>query len=307
MHKKNNFQQMKKLFISIVILICYVNLSHSQQWMTNLDIAQKLALDQNKMVLMVWEGTTKYPYPVLVQDSKGRTLIVEDLFTDETLSPLIWEYFVPVIVSENRYPDLLKEIKGKRNLRYMDKFEDDSIKIMDANGTIINTSSFPEYTDITKLINTYALSTEFIAPELRGYKKEADFYSAYYLASKYLDYSLYTNRQIRSEIIDVSYIYLNEAKTLIEGKNDEESAILRQRAELFEIKKHLILKRPKKALRLLKRMDAETIENNNRPFVAFLYFTAYSITKNREDAAVWRSEMSTVNLRKAQMIINLNN
>ena len=82
---------MKNLFVKFVILLFTVNLSYSQAWMTSLDIAQKLATVQNKMVLMVWEETTKYPYPVLVKDDKGRTLFVNNLFEDEDLSPLIWE------------------------------------------------------------------------------------------------------------------------------------------------------------------------------------------------------------------------
>lgn len=298
---------MKKLFISLVLLFSIFSSVNGQEWMTNLDIAQKLALDQNKMVLMVWEETTKYPYPVLVNDSQGRTLIVDDLFTDENLSPLIWKNFVPVIVSENRYPDLLKDIKGRRKLSYVGKFEDDSIKIMDANGIILNTSvSTENYTNITKIINSYGFNTQFISQELRSYKNDRDFYAAFYLASKYLDFSLYVNGKIRSEIIDVSDIYLDEAKALIARKVEEDSAVLMQRVQLLEIQKFLILKRPKKVLRVLKKMDAEAIENSNKSLVAFLYFTAYSILQEQKEAAVWKGEMSAVNTRKAQMIINLN-
>lgn len=299
---------MKNLFIKFLVLIFAVNLSYSQKWMTNLDIAQNLALAQNKMVLMVWEETTKYPYPVVVQDDKGRTLLIEDLFTDEYLSPLIWKNFVPVIVSENRYNDFYKEIKDKRKQSYIDKFNDDSIKIMDANGIILNTSGFSEnLTDITYLINTYALNTQFLTNELRGFKDKKDFYSAYYLASKYLDFALYANNRIRSEIIEVSDIYLKEAINLIDSNTQEENAILMQRASLLDIQKFLILEKPKKVLRQLKRMNAESIDNNNKPLVSFLYFTAYSILKDQKEAAVWKDDVSVVNLRKAQMIINLNN
>ena len=131
---------MKNKTLKTIFLLFIVNFSFSQEWMTSLDIAQKLALVQNKMVLMVWEESTKYPYPVLVNNDKGRTILIENLFEDENISPLIWEYFVPVIVSENEYEDLYYAVKGKRNQRYMDKLNDESIKIMDINVNIIKAS-----------------------------------------------------------------------------------------------------------------------------------------------------------------------
>jgi hypothetical protein len=223
------------------------------------------------------------------------------------MSPLIWKNFVPVIVSESMYADLYKEIKDKRKQSYIDKFNDDSIKIMDANGVILNASDFSEnFINISILTQKYALNTQFITNELRGYKNKKDFYSAYYLASKYLDFSLYVDKRIRSEIIDVSDIYLKEAITLIDSKTEEENTVLKQRAALLEIQKYLILERPKKVLRQLKKMDVESMNNSNKPFASFLYFTAYSILKDQKKAAAWKDKLSLVDLKKAQMILNLN-
>jgi len=298
---------MKNLFVKFVILLFTVNLSYSQAWMTSLDIAQKLATVQNKMVLMVWEETTKYPYPVLVKDDKGRTLFVNNLFEDEDLSPLIWEHFVPVIVSEDQYADLYLKIKGKRKKNYIDKFNDDSIKIMDINGNILNVPDFSEdYPNITELIKTYALNTKFLALELLGFKKEKSFYSAYYLASKYIDFALYADEKIRPELINLANIYLDEALTLLENDISEDKLSLKQRVELLKIQEYLILKRPKKLLRQLKKIDPENVDDTNKTFVAFLYYTAYSILEDESNIEVWKSKVSLVNLKKAQMIINLN-
>ena len=177
---------MKNLFIKFLFLFFIINVSHAQAWMTNLDIAQKLALSQNKMVLMVWEDTTDYKYQVVVNNEKGNTVFVQNLFENEEVSPLIWDYFVPVIVNEFEYADLYEKIKDKQSQKYIDKFNDDSIKIMDVNGNILNVSNQPEgYQNITKIILDYGLNTEFVSPELNGYNDKSDFYSAYYLASKY--------------------------------------------------------------------------------------------------------------------------
>ena len=298
---------MKNLIIRASLIFFTVNLSYSQEWMTSLEIAQKLALMQNKTVLMVWEEATKYPYLVYVDDEKGGTIVIGNLFEDEKISQLIWENFVPVIVSESQHASLYKKVKGKRKQRYIDKFNDDSIKIMDANGNIINTSYVTEdYLDIAKLIENYALNTQLVTLELEAYKKEKNFYSAYYLASKYLDLSVYVNEAIRSEIIDLSNIYLDEAVGFLEIEATEDKSTLKQRAELLKIQEYLILNRPKRVLRELKKMDAENIESTNEALVNFLYYTAYSILKDEKNIELWKTKVSLLNLKKAQMIININ-
>ncbi|EPR74920.1 hypothetical protein ADIWIN_0007 [Winogradskyella psychrotolerans RS-3] len=275
--------------------------------MTNLDIAQNLAITQNKMVLMVWEESTQYPYGVLANDDTGKTVFIENLFESEILSPLVWEHFVPVIVSEYKYADLYEDIKDKRSQKYIDKFNDDSIKIMDVNGNILNVSSDPEnFQNITTIINDYAINTEFIAPELIGYNTKKDFYSAYYLASKYLDFSIYMKEKLRPEFIDLGIIYLNEASNLVETQPTDDQQALAQRVALLDLQQYLILKRPKKVLRQLKKMDAESLETTNESFVAFLYYTVYKILNDETNAALWESKISSVNLKKAQLLINLN-
>ncbi|GGW71461.1 hypothetical protein DFQ11_10777 [Winogradskyella epiphytica] len=298
---------MKTILLKIVLILFSINLSNAQAWMTNLEIAQNLALAQNKMVLMVWEDATLYDYPVLVENDKGQTLLVENLFTDEAISPLIWENFVPVIVSEYAYADLYNAIKDNRSQQYIDKFNDDSIKIMDVNGNILNVSSQTvDYQNITSIISKYSLNTEILAAQLEGYKKEKNFYSAYYLASKYLDVSLYLNEETRIEMVGFSNIYLEEARQFIGDRPNDEQLALTQRVELLKIQEDFIYKRPKRVLRQLKRMDAENFETINLPEVAFLYYTAYRILNDNTNIALWESKISLVNLKKAQLLINLN-
>lgn len=298
---------MKNLIIKTAFFLLTVNVSFSQAWMTNLEIAQSLASVENKMILMVWEETTHYQYPVLVNDDNGKIVFINNLFEDEEISPLIWKHFIPVIVSEYQYADLYDKIKGKRSQRYIDKFNDDSIKILDINGNILNLNDTSEdYENISIFIQKYALDTEYIAIELQSYRQKQDFYSAYFLASKYLDFSMYMKDDVRADIIRLSKIYLDEAETYVESAKEENKLSLRQRVELLGIQQSLVAKRPKKVLRQLKRMDEETIEANNQSFVAFLYYTTYKILKDETNAEQWESKITSVNLKKAQLIINLN-
>ncbi|NNE33437.1 MAG: hypothetical protein HKN40_13835 [Winogradskyella sp.] len=298
---------MESNLIKIIFLLLSVNVLSAQAWMTDLDIAQKLASVQNKMVLMVWEETTNYQYSVYVNDDYGRTIFINNLFTDETISPLIWKHFVPVIVSELQYADLYAKIKGRHKQSYIDKFNDDSIKIMDINGYILNTGYMPEdFQNITTLIEKYAFNTGYLSPDLNNYKNEKDFYSRYYLASKYLDIALYVDKRVRPEIIDLSNIYLNEANRLIVLEPVENQRALKQRCELLKVQEHLIVRRPKKVLRQLKRIDEKSIATSNIPFVAFLYYSAYMSLGETENAEEWKTKNSSVNLKKAEMLINLN-
>ena len=298
---------MKNIIIIILFVFGSITVSNAQAWMTSLSVAQDLAAVQNKMVLMVWEDTTNYEYPVLVNDTNGRTLLIENLFEDEAISPLIWKHFVPVIVNEDQYADLFLKIKGKRKQSYIDKFNDDSIKIMDVNGNILNVSGQTEaYQNITNIILDYGLSTEFVSPELKGYKNKVDFYSAYFLASKYLDFSLYVKESTREHIVDLAMLYLDDAEVYLENNPEDNKTGLTQRIELSRIQQYLILKNPKKVLRVLNRIEKEEIETNNQDFVNFLYYTSYRILGDESEAELLESQISSVNLKKAQLLINLN-
>jgi len=298
---------MYKIIIRCLFLLLASNVSNAQAWMTNLEIAQKLALTQNKMVLMVWEESTTYPYGVMANDEYGKLVFIESLFESEVMSPIVWEYFVPVIVSESQYADLYADIEGKRSNKYINKFNDDSIKIMDVNGNIVNLTSHPEqFQNITTIIKNYGISTAFLSPELIGYRNEKDFYSTYYLASKYLDFSMYMSENNRSAFIDLGMLYLEEASNLVTAEPKEDQKVLNQRVALLDLQQYFILKRPKKVLRQLKKIENDGIELNNESFVAFLYYTAYSILEDETEVKLWKSKISSVNLKKAQLLINLN-
>ncbi|WP_179344031.1 hypothetical protein [Winogradskyella ursingii] len=298
---------MKKTLLYITFIIITSHFCKAQPWMTSLPIAQDLALVQNKMVLMVWEEATLYPYPVIVENQQGNRILIPNLFTDEVVSPLIWKNFIPVIVNEDRYEDLYLEIKGRRSQNYIEKFNDDSIKIMDVNGNILNVKTvFGDYLNISELIQKYYLDTSRLNTELRNYRKDKNFYSAYYLAEKYLEYAIFAKTELRPELVNLADIYIDEAKEFAITETPEDQNKLKQRADLLEIQQHLILSNPRKVIRQLNRIDNEEIHEVNLSFVAFLYFTAYKILDKEEDAQLWVSKVSLVNLKKSELLVNIN-
>ncbi|WP_431136516.1 hypothetical protein [Psychroserpens mesophilus] len=288
-----------------IVLICLfffgsLSICQSQEWMTSLEVAKSLAFVQDKLIFAVWENASFQEYPVLIKNEKGDA-VVDDLFSNESLNEIVWKHFVPVIINEHNYEALLNEIKGQRSQLYIDKFNDDTIKIMDVNGNILNTTIvYYDYLDFAKFVTKYALETSFLKAELANYRIQQDFNTAYRLASKYIDYAVLVNDEIRPEIVKLSGYYLKEAENYMANDNSEE---LNQKIELQSIKQTLVLGKAKKVLRQLKRIDTSKIDASDDALVAFLYFTSYLLLKDETNASEWRSKVSLVNLKMSNLII----
>lgn len=280
--------------------------SQAQDWITSLDIAKRLALVQNKMIFAVWEGAADYQYPVLIDDDKEGFHII-DLFANDSITSVIGKYFIPVLIPENSYTDLYSEIQGKRSYSYIQKFNDDSIKIMDINANILNAEpALNEFvkTSLSELINTYALNTSYLNQELRNYSKARNFTTSFRLAAKYLDFAILSNPVIRTEIAELSDIYMKEAKAFLKESNVTNKPSLSQRVLLLEIKKLVIENKPRKALRMLKKLDASEISDNNQSLYAFLNFACYRLLNDMENAMIWQNKVSLVDLKKMKILAN---
>lgn len=294
---------MKKILLVFLFVFSSPSICQSQEWMTSLEVAKSLAYVQDKLLFVVWEDVSYEQYPVIIENEYGINIVV-DLFANESINETIWKHFVPVILSEQKYGSLFNDIKGKRNQSYIDRFNDDTIKIMDISGNIINTKiTYYDYLDIVKFIEKYALETSFLKAELGNYRTQQDFNTAFRLASKYIDFAVLVNENVRSEILNLSDIYLKEAEGFLVNETSE---ALQQKVELQRLKQILVLGKPKKVLRQLKRMDTSKIDEINEPLVAFLYFTSYLLLKDENNASVWRTKVSLVNLKKANLILKNN-
>lgn len=299
---------MKKIAILVLVMVMSLSsIGQEQPWVTSLPIAKIMARAENKMILMIWDNAAKYPLPVLVRNSKGRAIVVDDLFASPALNEIIWNTFIPVVVGEASYADLFAEIEGKRKQTYIDKFNNDALKVMDANGNILGTSSmFVEIIDFSKFLAKYNLDTSYIQQELINYNTDKNFYSAFYLASKYIDYGMYVNTGVREEILELSDLYFDEAEVLINEENPEDKDDLLQRILLTKMKKDLIRNKPRKVLRQLKKLKDVTIEKVNQPLLNFIYYTAYRLQSDQDKFQPLEKEISLLNLKRAQRIVEIN-
>lgn len=298
---------MNKKLIFLVSLLIITSSGFAQEWFTSFDIARRMALANNKMLLVIWEDSARGPYPVLVNEGRKMT-VVQDLKTNEILNEAIWDYFIPVLLPEDEYARLFKAVENKAGLAYIDKLNDDSIKIMDATGIIANNDLFYEKgTNLTYLIEHYALDTTFLTPFLKNYIKSKNFTTTFTLGTKYLDYALVCKAKIRPEIVVMAQLYLKQAKDLLEDSELKNKDAFFQKLKLYGIKQELVLDNAKKARRMLKRIKPEDVSVINENLFFFLNYTTFIVSKDEENAAVWRTKVTQRDLTKASLILKNSN
>lgn len=289
--------------LMLLMLLMTVNSVFAQEWMTSFEIAKRLAVTQNKMLFVMWENSTDFPLPVILKDQNGKIIFIENMFEDEELNAVIWENFVPVLLNESNYDDWYNDIEN-RTFSYKERFRDDSIKIMDVNGNILNISYINyDPLNFTEFMQRYALDTSFLEQEYRNYQNENDFYTSFYLGTKYLDYAIYASNEIRPELVKLSEIYFKEAEDFLEQQNYDKEEMLYERLELMRIKQELLIKKFKRVLRMLRKFDTSNMSVTNKPLLAFLYYTAYKLDRDNKNTDLWKTEVSLVNLKKAEFII----
>lgn len=296
---------MKKLVLLLSLTLLSVNYCKAQEWFSSIDIAKRLALVQDKMLFVVWEASLNDTYPLLYTDENG-DLIIIDLSKDTSLDAVIWDQFIPVKLPESNYDDMLNAAKG-RGVDYIDKLNDDSIKIMDANKNILNIKPiFDGEQNLSILIKKYALKTTFLKQDLSNYSKRQNFNTSFNLASKYVDFAIFVDEDIRAEIIGLANIYFEEARNYLNKNDIDENVAYAQRVDLLILKEDLILNNPRKVRRLLKRIDNKEVAKVNQPLYVFLNYTTFKLLNNEKEASLWQAQLSEVDQKKAELIININ-
>lgn len=297
---------MKHRVFIFLIMLCSITFSSAQEWFTDFDIAKRLALLENKMLLVMWEGTLDYPYNVVLLNEQNVPVYI-NINQSDAVNSLIWDRFVPVLLPESSYGDSYNEAKKTRTVKYLNKFQDDSIKIMDANGNILNIESSTVQTqNLSLILEKYALDTSYMKNELYNYSDEVNITTAFNLATKYLDFSVYAPKELRKEIIGLANIYFNESEQFLNNSDINNKSGFSQRLELIKIQQQLILNKPYRARRQLKRIDEDSIDLTNQLLYNFLNYTTFKLLKDEERAELWKSKLSIADLKKALLITNNN-
>ena len=295
---------MKKLLFTLFLSLATITGASAQEWLTSFTLAKKLALSKNKMLLVIWEDSANYSYPVILEDIDG-TKVVTELFESDAIKTLVWKYFVPVVISESNYQQLFDKIDGKRNMTYINRFNDDDVKVMDPNGNILDLRAKDEFVtqNLTSIIKKYALDTSFLEAELSSYFENKNYATTFRLANKYLDFAIYAENFVKEEIIMLANIYMLEAENLLQNSDYATKEALLQKHELLKIKEALILGKDNKARRMLKKYTEEDIDKINVALFAFLNYTTYRSLDKIDLALPFKSKMLQSDLNKVKFIV----
>ncbi len=248
---------MKRYLLILGLLVCQTNYA---SWIYSLEEAQKFALATNKLIIIDFYADWCKPCKKMDQQSWSN---------EEVRS--ITENFVLAKINIDTNSDIA--------LRYNIK-SIPSMFVIDANEKIIH--SFSGYKDANQLkraIETYALSTEYLAIDMIHYFKARNYNTSLRLFQKYLDYSLLVDIKIKNQILNVAEDYFNDAKKDTDKKAEgyqekkQKLALFDVFIDLYEFKFDSI----KKKLETINELEL-TEENKN--IFYFLQFITASYFKN---------------------------
>jgi hypothetical protein len=147
--------------------------------------------------------------------------------------------------------------------------------------------------EVISLLKKFSLNTTLMQTDYLSYNKKETGDTALKLAEKYLDYSIYIDKNIRNNFLRIANTYLKKSKNLFkkEGDKNKESQRLHLLSEIY---KNALYNNNSKALKKIKSDFKETeIEEKNKGLYNFLNFTLYNKAGDKENAKLWYEKLKT--------------
>lgn len=250
---------MKKIILLIFVLI-FQN-SHAQ-WMNSFEDAQKIALVSNKLMLV--DFTANWCKPCREMEKYSWT---------NSEVQLLMEDFVCVKIDV----DIDKSTSTKYNVNAIPR-----ILIVDGNGKIFfsDVDLFPAI-HLKIILNKYSLSTEFIGMDLINQYKNSNYSNAIRLIQKYCRYSLFTNNNIREDVLKAGFSYMNDAKHFLK-KDDADFQEKKQKLQLLELYELAYSFKFEKLNNKIANFDENQIKDNNKEIYYFLRYISAKTVNNNE-------------------------
>ncbi|PWA06403.1 thioredoxin family protein [Flavobacterium psychrotolerans] len=196
----------------IILFVLFSQLSNAA-WLTSFKDAQKLSLASNKFMIVDFWATWCGPCKKMEYDS----------WSDKKVKLVLENYIqVKIDIDENR---------GLAN-----KYGINSIPnmfVMDGNGKVVYTfSGYHDAEELKKELEKFELSIEFLSVDLINFYNNNNYNTALRVFQKYLDYSLFVDKDVRSKIINIGGDYLSESKKLL-SKKAENYVEIKQKIDLY--------------------------------------------------------------------------
>ena len=146
-----------------------------------------------------------------------------------------------------------------------------------------------------RVLEKFKLNTSFLQVESAYYKRKPSYSTALRLAQKYLDYSLYLDKDLRRPILNITEEYLNEAQDLLDEKQSNYKMIS-QKLDLLVTNVNLYQGNYRKVERFLKKkINEEELRKYNWGLYTFLNYCM--AIENGEEAQIskWTEELEKLN------------
>lgn len=273
---------MKKSLIFLIIVLLSSNSLKADNWLSSFEDAKKIALATNKLVLVDFWASWCGPCKRMDAESWNK----------DEIKVLMSNYVaVKIDLDINKSLALKYGVKG---IPY--------VFIMDGNGKVIyEQMGYKRKSEVMELLKTYALDTKFLNRDLINYYKKDNFANTYRLACKYQDYSMYLDAHLKSNFLEASDVYFKEAEKVLKDSNVKNKQFFKQRIELHDIQKNLILNKSKKALKQLERISKKGIDDKNISFYNLLQYIANKGDGNIEEVNLIGKELSDNDLKKVEL------
>lgn len=275
---------MKNIVMTFVIFLSLGQIAEANNWLKDFEAAKKMALATDKLILV--DFWASWCGPCKKMDSES--------WSDEEVKALMSAY-VPVQIDIDRY----KQLASQYNVRGIPY-----IFVLDGNGKVVYQSmSYMPKSQVITLLETYALSTQFLNKELISYYNNQSFVTAYRLATKYHDYSLYLSEDLRKDVLKTASYYFDEASKFLDDEDLKNKSALEQKIELYDIQKEIFSDNSKKALRLLGKIKGDDVAKINKSFFAFLNYAVHKIAEDDEQAKHWEAAVKEIDKQKLELLL----
>ncbi|MGO4912819.1 thioredoxin family protein [Leeuwenhoekiella sp. W20_SRS_FM14] len=240
----------KKLLVVIILLT--TSNSFATNWLHSLEDAQKLALGQNKLILV--DFWASWCGPCLKMD--------KDSWSDPEVQSLM-EAFIPVKIDFDRQKNLARSYQVNAIPDFF---------IMDGNGAVIyHHKGYLNAFGLIQELKKYQLNIAYTTTPAIQYYQKKQYNTALKLAERYMDFALnISDKEVRFNFLQVAENYLNKSEDLL-VKTMSTYNLFEERIALYNLMIDVYRGKTSKVTRVLEKEYSEsTIDSRNKAVFYFL-------------------------------------